>query len=312
MKGNSMHTDEARTGPGGAADPLAQDGDWRNAIERAAALIADADALVIAAGAGMGVDSGLPDFRGNAGFWKAYPALAADGTAFMDIASPAAFRKNARRAWGFYGHRLALYRNTTPHVGFQRLQEWGAARRHGAFVFTSNVDGHFQRAGFDPLRIDECHGAIDQLQCLEPCSSTLWPADSLEPVVDTTRCALLGPLPACPHCGGTARPNILMFDDIDWIGDRRERQAMRCSAWLKQVRRPVVIEIGAGMNVPTVRHFARRVVLQHGGSLIRINPREHHIGSLPGIGIAGGALATLNAIDAVLGIGPPPSGTSAA
>ena len=45
-------------------------------LRAAAELIADADALIIAAGAGMGVDSGLPDFRGNEGFWRAYPALA--------------------------------------------------------------------------------------------------------------------------------------------------------------------------------------------------------------------------------------------
>lgn len=41
-------------------------------FHRAADLIAQADAIIIAAGAGMGVDSGLPDFRGNAGFWNAY------------------------------------------------------------------------------------------------------------------------------------------------------------------------------------------------------------------------------------------------
>ena len=46
-------------------------------IAHAAELIEQADALVIAAGAGMGVDSGLPDFRGNAGFWNVYPALRA-------------------------------------------------------------------------------------------------------------------------------------------------------------------------------------------------------------------------------------------
>ena len=39
----------------------------------AAAAIRNADALVITAGAGMGVDSGLPDFRGDKGFWNAYP-----------------------------------------------------------------------------------------------------------------------------------------------------------------------------------------------------------------------------------------------
>ena len=47
-----------------------------SALSRAARLIAAADGLLITAGAGMGVDSGLPDFRGREGFCRAYPALA--------------------------------------------------------------------------------------------------------------------------------------------------------------------------------------------------------------------------------------------
>lgn len=42
-------------------------------IEQAAYYIEFADAILITAGAGMGVDSGLPDFRGSEGFWRAYP-----------------------------------------------------------------------------------------------------------------------------------------------------------------------------------------------------------------------------------------------
>jgi len=42
-------------------------------LRQAAQQVAHAEALLIGAGAGMGVDSGLPDFRGNQGFWKAYP-----------------------------------------------------------------------------------------------------------------------------------------------------------------------------------------------------------------------------------------------
>ena len=56
-------------------------------IPHAAARIRDADAIVVTAGAGMGVDSGLPDFRGTQGFWRAYPALASAGVAFEEIAS---------------------------------------------------------------------------------------------------------------------------------------------------------------------------------------------------------------------------------
>ena len=44
-------------------------------LDRAAEAVASADTLLIGAGAGMGVDSGLPDFRGDKGFWRAYPAL---------------------------------------------------------------------------------------------------------------------------------------------------------------------------------------------------------------------------------------------
>jgi NAD-dependent SIR2 family protein deacetylase len=269
------------------------------AVEQAAALIMRADALVVAAGAGMGVDSGLPDFRGNAGFWRAYPTLAASGTTFRDIASPPAFASDPRRAWGFYGHRLSLYRSHVPHAGFDLLRQWGETMPRGAFVFTSNVDGHFQRAKFDPARIDECHGSIHHLQCTTPCCEAIWPA-AFDPVVDGASCTLVGALPLCPHCGRTARPNILMFDDWNWIDARREAQSTRCRQWLEDVRRPVVIEIGAGLNVKTVRHFSQRVVLQHNGTLIRINPREPHNGHLPSVALASNALPALDAIGAVL------------
>src|SRR5690606_8161485 len=46
-----------------------------NFYSSAAQLLAQADGLLITAGAGMGIDSGLPDFRGSEGFWNAYPAL---------------------------------------------------------------------------------------------------------------------------------------------------------------------------------------------------------------------------------------------
>src|SRR5512137_369297 len=99
--------------------------DVKENLKRAALSLREADALVVAAGAGMGVDSGLPDFRGNEGFWKAYPALGHAQIDFMSIASPAAFHENPKLAWGFYGHRLALYRRTVPHQGFALLKHWG-------------------------------------------------------------------------------------------------------------------------------------------------------------------------------------------
>jgi NAD-dependent SIR2 family protein deacetylase len=47
----------------------------------------------------MGVDSGLPDFRGKDGFWRVYPALRDAKIDFYEIASPSAFRSWPVRAW---------------------------------------------------------------------------------------------------------------------------------------------------------------------------------------------------------------------
>ncbi len=269
-------------------------------LQRAAELIAQADALVVAAGAGMGVDSGLPDFRGNDGFWRAYPALARARMEFARIASPQAFRDTPALAWGFYGHRLALYRATVPHAGFALLKQWGERMPHGCGVFTSNVDGQFQKAGFDPQRIDECHGSILHLQCLEPCGEDIWPADGFAPEVDAEACQLRNPAPRCPHCGALARPNILMFGDGGWSERRELAQAARQHRWLAGVRRPVVIEIGAGTAIPSVRHFSHQVLRQHGGRLIRINPREPDVGGPLDVGLAMGAAAGLEAIGEML------------
>lgn len=56
------------------------------AIKKAAQLIHEADSLFIGTGAGMGVDSGLADFRGNHGFWKAYPKLGNAWVEFTEMA----------------------------------------------------------------------------------------------------------------------------------------------------------------------------------------------------------------------------------
>jgi len=62
-----------------------------DACFEAAELISQSDGLLITAGAGLGIDSGLPDFRGDNGFWKAYPALGDLGMRFFEVANPKAF-----------------------------------------------------------------------------------------------------------------------------------------------------------------------------------------------------------------------------
>ncbi|MQA19184.1 SIR2 family NAD-dependent protein deacylase [Rugamonas rivuli] len=270
------------------------------ALQQAADLVQQADALIVAAGAGMGVDSGLPDFRSNDGFWKVYPALGRARMEFSSVATPYTFRSDPTLAWGFYGHRLQLYRDTPPHTGFALLKAWGDAMDAGYGVFTSNVDGHFQRAGFDPQRIYECHGSIHHLQCMQPCGPDIWSADQFIPEVDTEACRLLNEPPTCPHCGGMARPNILMFGDWGWNERRAVLQEARLHAVLQKAERPLVIELGAGSVIPSVRNFGQRVVMHHNGRMIRINPREPNVANPLDVGLAMGALAALTGIAELL------------
>ena len=221
----------------------------------------------------MGVDSGLPDFRGPEGFWRAYPAYRKLGVRFEEMANPRWFDRDPQFAWGFYGHRLKLYRDTVPHAGFKRCLEFANGRP--TWVFTSNVDGQFQRAGFPADRVVEVHGSIHHLQCCRPCHFDIWSAKKVKVEIETERFTMTSSLPQCPRCNGVARPNILMFGDGAFVDDRTDAQAHRYQDWLSRMafEQLVLIEMGAGSAVPTVRYHAER--LQRAGArLIRINPRE--------------------------------------
>ena len=261
-------------------------------LRQAAEAINAADALLITAGAGMGVDSGLPDFRGTQGFWRTYPVIAKLGMSFEEMANPAWFRENPHLAWAFYGHRLNLYRKTVPHQGFSRLLEIGSAKPGGYFVFTSNVDGQFQRAGFAAERMVECHGSIHHLQCTAPCAGEIWDAESETVNIEESTFRALEPLPRCRNCPALARPNILMFGDWSWLGHRTDAQQQRFAGWLnglaKSSAKLAVIELGAGSAIPTVRNTSERVLQSIRGTLIRINPQEDSV-AVGQIGLSFGA-----------------------
>jgi NAD-dependent SIR2 family protein deacetylase len=266
---------------------------------QAAEVIRRSRALVITAGAGMGVDSGLPDFRGERGFWNAYPMYERLGISFAGAANPAHFERDPAFGWGFYGHRANLYRETVPHAGFAILLDWRERFGLDCFVVTSNVDGQFQKAGFAEENILEAHGSIHWLQCTKPCSVAIWENNETIPVDFATMRARH--IPRCIHCGATARPNILMFGDWSWLSDRTARQEQYFEDFIARRRDTTmaVIEMGAGTAIPTIRHISERLGRRHGATVIRINPREsvlspHHI-SLPC-----GALDALAGIDAAL------------
>ncbi len=238
-------------------------------FENAKEIILKADAILISAGAGMGVDSGLPDFRGRDGFWRAYPMAKELGLSFEELANPRWFKDDPNLAWKFYGHRLLLYRDTTPHDGFYKLLELANSKKYGYFVFTSNVDGQFQKAGFDSDKIVEVHGSIHHLQCVNRCCDDIWSAKNEN----------LNSHPKCPKCNSLARPNILMFGDWEWIENRTHYQYQKLNQWLHDIDKSnlAILEFGAGHSVPTVRMFSEDIARRKNAKLIRVNPRDSDV-----------------------------------
>ena len=241
--------------------------------------------------------SGLPDFRGNKGFWRAYPPLERLGLRLPQMSNPEWFDRDPKFAWGFFAHRYNLYSTTEPHEGFKMLLDWGKRKEHGYFVFTSNVDGHFQKAGFDDDRVVECHGSINFLQTADDrVCEEIWPVpENTIYDVDMDKIHLQGELPKGPPNNPVhlARPNILMFGDWKWVGDRTNAQEQRLDNFLASLSKSsscsnkeqsdsldvVVVEIGAGLAVPTVRFFSERVSSSdsYNGVLVRINPNEEEV-----------------------------------
>ena len=269
------------------------------AIDKAREYIKNADAVLITAGAGMGVDSGLPDFRGNEGFWRAYPVIATLGHSFSAMANPEWFESNPKLAWAFYGHRLNLYRKTVPHEGFALLKELLASKKD-YFIFTSNVDGQFQKAGFPEDKVYECHGSIHHFQCTKrQCSQPIYFAKDETVEVDMDKFEALN-IPKCTNCGEVARPNILMFGDWGWNGSRSEEQNQKYNKFIENISnngyKLVVIEIGAGTHIPTIRDESEYIAKNMNSFVVRINPRDYNIDEKLGVGITLGGLAGLKRI----------------
>jgi len=223
-------------------------------------IIDSSDVILITAGAGMGVDSGLPDFRSSGGMWK-------QNIKYEQLANPKMFRLNEDIAWEFYIDRLKSYRTTTPHKGFDYMLDYIKNNNKDYFVVTSNVDEQFQKAGYDENKILEIHGSIHNFQCLDNCCSDIWRNEIDE-------------IPICEKCGETARPNVLLFGDWEWNPTITNKQEERYFSWMESIKEKkiCIIEIGAGTGIPSIRYKSEHVFEYYKNTnFIRINLSEAEI-----------------------------------
>eukprot|EP01084_Bolivina_argentea_P165036 286810_1 len=247
--------------------------------------------LLIVTGAGMGCDSGLPDYRSAGGFWNDYKPLFKDKThalSLYEMSKTDWFRNDPLSAWGFYAHRAKLYRNAVPHDGFNVLfdllhtedetRDW--------FYMTSNIDGQAHKAGFEQAKLYQTHGSLHHLQCLDYCEDgDIVPFydgyNKMEMEKETCRMKDVNAIPKCEECGAYTRPNVSFFSDtMDTFNNERIiKQKHKFMEWLQPYMKDkgkelVVLEIGCGKSVHSLRWECEYLASLENVKMIRINPTE--------------------------------------
>jgi len=247
----------------------------------AAKSISKAERIFLVAGSGMSTDSGLVDFRNESELKPSFPFSMTREFPRLDVNNPCWFEKEPELAWGFYMHQLHLCRQTPPHTGYGILKHWIDSRNGDGFVLTSNMDGHFQQAGFEEIQVCESRGSLRWLQSASNLDIPVWTSDKLDHRVDGFTGQIVGDLPLASD-GSIARPNLEMRDDACWNKSRYQIQSEQMQLWLqKNPDKPaVVIEIGVETDHALMRQKCEVISRHLGCPWIRIDSSEDDDSSL--------------------------------
>jgi NAD-dependent SIR2 family protein deacetylase len=266
--------------------------EMKSLINKAAELILNCEAILFTSGAGMGVSSGLGTFRGiAAGVWP--PLLKHPELDFTDMSNPQWFRKpqgnsdkhnTANFGYAFWSYRYTAYTSADPHIGYEIAKLWSELKHvKYSFSFTSNIDGHWIKSGWSPSSVLECHGSVNYMQCVQNCKNRIWDTNNaLKLNVDPETDCAIDSLPKCPDCNQLARPNVLMFGDGGFIDNRLDEQTSHYQKFKSNLAdrksKLLIIELGAGTAVPTVRWESEAMFVdpRWSADFIRINPSTDH------------------------------------
>jgi len=263
------------------------------------ALLREADAVVLGAGAGLSASAGFtytgkrfednfPDFIQKYGFRDMYSG------GFYPFES-------LEEHWAYWSRYVFLNRYADGDNGtYRRLL--ALVKDKDYFVLTTNVDHQFQKAGFDKKRLFYTQGDYGLFQCSEPCcQETFENADIIRRMVEQQKDMRVPTalLPACPHCGKPVTMN-LRSDDRFVEDEGWHRAAERYANFLRtrNGQHILFLELGVGMNTPGIIKypFWRMTAANPNAAYACVNAGEAFVPS----GIARQAICINEDISAVL------------
>lgn len=222
--------------------------------------INECDALLIVAGAGMGIDSGLPDYRGPSGLWNTWHPAKEYNMTYEQLSRHEQFESNPELAWGFQAYLTRLYHDLEPHGGYKKLFNIANTNFNGNyFVLTSNVDSQFLKTGFKEERLYEVHGTKRLWQCMDKKCNKRNPPWTFNinqlPIMDEKTLLASRPFPKCKYCGGMARPNVSFFGDYNFSETVTHNQSKRFLNWIEsnENSKLLIVEIGCGISEHSIR-----------------------------------------------------------
>jgi len=252
------------------------------------------DALLIVAGAGLGIDSGLPDYRGPQGLWNTWHPAKSMKMTYENLSTHELFLDNPALAWGFQTYLTKLYYELDPHQGyFDLLNICSNKFSNNYFVITSNVDSQFLKSGFDDKKLYEVHGTKRLWQCTDKnCNKMHYPwlmnVEDLPKINEETLTALR-PYPKCKYCDAIARPNVSFFGDYYFNEKVCKKQSLNLFNWLEKNKgkKLLIMELGCGTSPHSIRFtlkneqytmmsnewkLPKSFLSENNTKLIRINP----------------------------------------
>ena len=167
--------------------------------ERAAALIARAEKIVVFTGAGISTESGIPDFRSPGGIWDRFDP---DDFTYQKFISSASARQ---RQWQLLW-KERLTETVKPNLAHHAIAELHRLNKLDC-VITQNVDSLHQAAGVPDDKVFELHGSMRRVVCLQCHRRYTMP--EVKKRLDTGE-----EVPDCEACHGILKPDIVLFGEM--------------------------------------------------------------------------------------------------